>query len=80
MYIVAPEKTKRFASFIVGWISVVGWWIVTASGVSLAATSTFGMVQFWLDDFLSHSWMIYLVFVAVVLMTGTLNPLRVIIY
>ncbi|KAH6679235.1 hypothetical protein B0J14DRAFT_293566 [Halenospora varia] len=51
VWILAPEKTRRFAAFFVGWFSIVGWWIITASGVSLAAVSIFGMAGFWDETF-----------------------------
>ena len=69
VWIVAPEKTKRFAAFVAGWFSVIGWCIVTASGVSLAAVSIFGMVEFWHEDFVGHRWMIYCVYLAVIVVT-----------
>ncbi|KAG9232017.1 amino acid/polyamine transporter I [Amylocarpus encephaloides] len=69
VWILAPEKTKRFAAFMVGWFSIVGWWIVTSSGVSLASVSVFGMVGFWDEAFVGERWMIYLVYLVVVFVT-----------
>ncbi|KAL8969325.1 MAG: hypothetical protein Q9183_002054, partial [Haloplaca sp. 2 TL-2023] len=46
-YILAPTKHKRFAAFVVGWMTLLGWWIVTCSGMSLCAVSIAGIVNFW---------------------------------
>ncbi|KAF2798207.1 amino acid transporter [Melanomma pulvis-pyrius CBS 109.77] len=68
-YILAPPRTRRFAAYVIGWMSVLAWWIVTCSGISLAAVTLLGIVRFFHEDFVAQSWHTYLVYVA----TGTVT-------
>ncbi|KAJ3466538.1 hypothetical protein MRS44_004102 [Fusarium solani] len=61
-YILAPEKHRNFAAFSVGTLNVVGWWIVTCSGISLGTVSTMGLVSWWNPSFQATQWQIYLLF------------------
>ena len=69
VYIVTPERYRRFAAFVVGWMTLIGWWVVTCSGVTLAAVAIFGMVEFWNPTFHVHQWMIYCAFFGVVVVS-----------
>ncbi|CAG8948961.1 hypothetical protein HYFRA_00002089 [Hymenoscyphus fraxineus] len=66
---ILSEKKKHFVAFVVGWLSVIGWCIATASGVSLATISIFGLVKFWNDGFEGGAWMVYLIFLVVIGLT-----------
>ncbi|EXJ78191.1 hypothetical protein A1O3_09352 [Capronia epimyces CBS 606.96] len=68
-YILAPPKTKRFAAYVIGWMSILAWWIVTCSGLSLAAVSLAGLVNFWHPAFVANQWQIYLMYLAVSFIT-----------
>ncbi|KAK6371625.1 hypothetical protein LTS17_008877 [Exophiala oligosperma] len=68
-YILAPKKHKRFAAFIIGWMSVVAWWVVTSSGLSLAAVSICGLARFFHPDFVIHAYQIWLVYVGCAFIT-----------
>ncbi|KAJ4171169.1 hypothetical protein NW754_007315 [Fusarium falciforme] len=72
-YILSPEKTKRFTAFTIGWMSTLAWWVVTCSGISLAAAVLGGMISFVHPEFVATSWQIYLFYVAVAFITGTLR-------
>ncbi|KAL9059283.1 MAG: hypothetical protein Q9206_001559 [Seirophora lacunosa] len=50
-FILAPGPHKRFAAFVVGWMTLLGWWIVTSSGISLCAVFVAGLVSFWDETF-----------------------------
>ncbi|KAF1949876.1 amino acid transporter [Byssothecium circinans] len=63
-YILAPPKTKRFAAYITGWMSLLAWLLVTASGISLAAVCTAGLVHFFHPEYEAATWHIWLVYVA----------------
>lgn len=70
VYLLTPEKWKRFSAFVVGWLSIIGWWVLTCSGISLATVSVSGMVVFWFPDYVSHPWSTYLIYLAVIASTG----------
>ncbi|KAG6354403.1 hypothetical protein INS49_004420 [Diaporthe citri] len=69
----SPERWKNFAAFIVGWMSVLAWWIVTCSGLSLAAVTLSGLVNYWHPDYVATQWQIYFIYIAV--STLTIMPL-----
>lgn len=69
-YILAPEKHKRFTAFVVGWMSILAWWIVTASGTSLAAVTVIGLAKFFHPEYTSHSWQVWLIYCAVAFVTS----------
>lgn len=69
-FILAPTRHKRFAAFAVGWMSLLGWWVITCSGISLCAVSVTGMITFWSDTFEAAGWQIYLIYLAIVVLTA----------
>ncbi|KAI0184920.1 amino acid/polyamine transporter I [Xylaria flabelliformis] len=68
-YILSPDKTKRFAAYVIGWMSMLAWWIVTCSGISLAAVTLSGMVNFVRPEFVATAWQIYLFYVSTAVIT-----------
>ncbi|GAW17731.1 hypothetical protein ANO14919_071970 [Xylariales sp. No.14919] len=68
-YILSPPKTKRFAAYIIGWMSTLAWWIVTCSGISLASATLSGLVNFFHPDFVATRWQVYLFYVATAFIT-----------
>ncbi|KAF3406466.1 Choline transport protein [Talaromyces pinophilus] len=69
-WILSPEKSRRFASYVIGWMSTLAWWIVTCSGISLATTTFVGMIHFIHPEFLAANWVVYLIYVAVSVITA----------
>ncbi|KAI9718467.1 MAG: hypothetical protein M1828_006712 [Chrysothrix sp. TS-e1954] len=69
-FILAPTRHKRFAAFVVGWMTLIGWWVITCSGVSLCAVSIAGMINFWHEDFEAAAWQVYLIYLATILLTA----------
>ncbi|KAL8735111.1 MAG: hypothetical protein Q9166_000987 [cf. Caloplaca sp. 2 TL-2023] len=69
-YILAPTKHKKFAAFVVGWMTLLGWWVITCSGVSLCAVSVAGFIKFWHNDFEAARWQIYLIYLATIFLTA----------
>ncbi|KIL86469.1 hypothetical protein FAVG1_10299 [Fusarium avenaceum] len=69
-YILSPEKSKRFAAYTIGWMSTLAWWIVTCSGISLAAVTLGGLINFIDPSFAVTSWQTYLLYVAVAIITA----------
>ncbi|KAJ5685540.1 amino acid/polyamine transporter I [Penicillium majusculum] len=65
VYIIAPQKNKRFAAFVTGWMS--GWWMITCSGLSLVAKAALGLGQFLHPDFEINQWHEYCVYLATII-------------
>lgn len=70
MYILAPEKYKRLSAFVVGWMSVLAWWIATTSGLSLVAISATGLAAFVNPSYTPKDWHIYLCYLAMAMLSG----------
>ncbi|KAI1628725.1 amino acid/polyamine transporter I [Exophiala viscosa] len=63
VYILAAPKYKRISAFVTGWMSVLAWWIMTCSGLSLCAISATGLAAFMYPSYEPTSWQIWLVYV-----------------
>lgn len=50
-------------------MTLLGWWIVTCSGISLCVVTVAGMINFWNDDFHATQWQLYLIYLATVFIT-----------
>lgn len=75
-FILAPLRTRRFAAYITGWMSVLAWCLVTCSGVSLAAVSTVGIAAFFNPGFVVKPYQIWLVYVAIAFITGKIGTME----
>ncbi|KAL2832504.1 amino acid/polyamine transporter I [Aspergillus cavernicola] len=65
-YFLAPEKTRKFASFTIGIINLMGFWIGGVSAMIYTTISVFGMVSFWIEDFTPLQWQVYLAYIGVI--------------
>ncbi|KAM0552680.1 hypothetical protein ACHAPJ_007777 [Fusarium lateritium] len=65
----APKKYRRFASFAVGTISVLGWWVITCSGISNNVQCIIGMILFAKPDYEPQNWHSYLLYVGLIMIT-----------
>ncbi|KAL2849838.1 amino acid permease-domain-containing protein [Aspergillus pseudoustus] len=68
-YFLAPKKTRKFASFTVGIINLLGFWIGGVSGMIYTTISVYGIVAFWVEDFAPTQWQVYLGFVGIILLS-----------
>ena len=73
VFILAPEESRKFAAFAVGWMNIVGWLVALCSGVSVVVASLSGLISFWDDSFQATQWQLYLVYLAVTFLS--LSPL-----
>ena len=68
-YIVAPERTRNFAAYIVGFLNIIAWWANAASGTIYVAISAFGIASFWHEDLAVKQWQVYLLYLLVIAVT-----------
>ncbi|KAM0541007.1 hypothetical protein ACHAPJ_013407 [Fusarium lateritium] len=59
-YILAPPKTRNFAAYVTGMITIIAWWIGTCSGTLYTAISAFGCAAAWFPDFAQERYQKYL--------------------
>ncbi|PYH45738.1 amino acid transporter [Aspergillus saccharolyticus JOP 1030-1] len=74
-YILSSKKTRRYNAYIVGWLSVLAWWMATCSGISLGAIFLQGIVAFYVPSYESKQWHTYLIFLAIA--ASTMIPMFV---
>ena len=68
-YVFAPLKTRNFAAYSTGLINILGWWINTSSGIMYTAISAFGCATFWFPNFAQEPYQVYLVYLAVIVIS-----------
>ncbi|PTU20299.1 hypothetical protein P175DRAFT_0510223 [Aspergillus ochraceoroseus IBT 24754] len=68
-YWLAPRGTRKLASFTVGMITLLAWWISLISGLIYITTSVFGIVAFWTPGFVIREWQIYLGYLLAMLLS-----------
>ncbi|RDW79090.1 uncharacterized protein DSM5745_05942 [Aspergillus mulundensis] len=69
VYLLATDRYRRPLSYLCGWFAMLGWWIITCSGLVLASTSILGLVAFCFDGFVMTAWRTYLVYLLVMAVT-----------
>ncbi|KAL4963739.1 amino acid transporter [Aspergillus stella-maris] len=70
-YLLATDRYRRPLSYLCGWFAMLGWWIITCSGLVLASTSILGLAAFCFPDLVVISWRTYLVYLAVMIVTAS---------
>ncbi|KAM6524485.1 hypothetical protein FALCPG4_010097 [Fusarium falciforme] len=69
VYILAPTKTRNFAAYVTGCITIIAWWIGTCSGIIYTAISAFGCAVAWFPDFAQERYQVYLCYIGVILLS-----------
>lgn len=69
VYILAPAKTRNFAAYITGCITIIAWWIGTCSGIIYTAISAFGCAVAWFPDFAQERYQVYLCYIGVIILS-----------
>ncbi|KAJ4253443.1 hypothetical protein NW762_010601 [Fusarium torreyae] len=68
-YILAPPKTRNFAAYVTGMITIVAWWIGTCSGTLYTAISAFGCAAAWFPEFAQERYQVYLCYIGVIILS-----------
>lgn len=67
--VLASKKYRKFASFVVGWMNILGWSVALCSGVSVVVASLSGLIAFWNDAFRATQLESYLIYLAVAVLS-----------
>ncbi|KAL8716326.1 MAG: hypothetical protein Q9220_000231 [cf. Caloplaca sp. 1 TL-2023] len=54
--LLAPKSSRRFLSYVTGWLTVLGWQAVTAAGSYLCGTQIQGVVILNYPDYIAKGW------------------------
>lgn len=76
-YVLAPQRFKRVASFVVGILSCAGWIFACFSSTYVAASFVFSLVNVYKPEFVPTNWQFYLTYCAIVLTGFLINALTV---
>jgi len=63
----APEGQRKFLSYIVGWVTMLGWQALVASGGFVASNAIIGLMTMNDTDFKAESWQTIMLFWATIL-------------
>ncbi|GKZ30982.1 hypothetical protein AbraIFM66950_010807 [Aspergillus brasiliensis] len=69
-YLLSPDRTKHYSAYVVGWLSMLGWWVATCSGVSLVAVCINGIASFYHAEYVATQWQTYLMYLGASVITG----------
>jgi choline transport protein len=69
---VAPPRFKAVFSYVVGWLSVFAWWMLAAGSAVFCAQVVASLATVYNPDFAATRWQIYLIYVALTLLTTAL--------
>ncbi|RBR09356.1 uncharacterized protein FIESC28_09964 [Fusarium coffeatum] len=74
-FMVAREDYKPFASYLNGWMSVIGWWLASSSVSNFVSSMILDIVGAWYPDWDQKRWHQYLIYVALIWIATTANIL-----
>ncbi|KAG9233486.1 amino acid transporter-like protein [Amylocarpus encephaloides] len=60
----APPSVQKFSSYLIGWITVIGWQAAVASGGFLCASLIQGLIGLNYPEYVAHPWQNVLLFYA----------------
>ncbi|KAF7559738.1 hypothetical protein G7046_g4403 [Stylonectria norvegica] len=72
-FMVARDDYKPFASYLNGWMSVLGWWLASGSVSNFVSSMILAIVVAWKPDWEPQHWHQYLIYVALIWFATSIN-------
>ncbi|EYB29088.1 hypothetical protein FG05_11111 [Fusarium graminearum] len=72
-FMVARDDYKPFASYLNGWMSVIGWWLASSSVSNFVSSMILDIVSAWHPDWNQERWHQYLIYVALIWIATSAN-------
>ncbi|CEI70466.1 hypothetical protein FVEN_g1028 [Fusarium venenatum] len=72
-FMVARDDYKPFASYLNGWMSVIGWWLASSSVSNFVSSMILDIVGAWHPDWDQKRWHQYLIYVALIWIATSAN-------
>ena len=72
-FMVSSDKYKPFAAYVNGWMSVLGWWLASASVCNFVASMVLAIVTLWYPGYQIQHWHQWLVYVGIVWLGVIIN-------
>ncbi|RFU35487.1 hypothetical protein B7463_g879, partial [Scytalidium lignicola] len=74
-FMVASDEYKPFASYLNGWMSVLGWWLASGSVANFVSSMILDIAIAWYPNYNLQHWQQYLIYVALVWLAVAANIL-----
>ncbi|KAJ3542333.1 hypothetical protein NM208_g4154 [Fusarium decemcellulare] len=74
-FMVARDDHKPFASYLNGWMSVIGWWLASSSVSNFVSSMILDIVVAWEPEWEPQHWHQYLIYVALIWIATAINIL-----
>ncbi|KAJ5326587.1 hypothetical protein MYU51_014591 [Penicillium brevicompactum] len=72
-FCLSSKEYRSFASYINGWLSILGWWLASASACNFIASLLLSIAYLWYPDYEAKSWHQWLVYVGIIWLAVALN-------
>ncbi|KAJ5999723.1 hypothetical protein N7481_000132 [Penicillium waksmanii] len=72
-FFLASDKYRAFASYMNGWLSILGWWLASAAACNFIASLILSIAYLWYPEYQSQNWHEWLVYLGIVWLAVALN-------
>ena len=72
-FMVSSDQYKPFAAYVNGWMSVLGWWLASASVCNFVASMILAIVTLWYPHYQIQHWHQWLVYVGIIWLGVIIN-------
>ncbi|KAJ5581240.1 hypothetical protein N7450_007541 [Penicillium hetheringtonii] len=72
-FFLSSDKYRAFASYMNGWLSILGWWLASAAACNFISSLILSIAYLWYPDYQSQNWHEWLVYLGIVWLAVTLN-------
>ncbi|KAK4935467.1 hypothetical protein LTR10_023483 [Elasticomyces elasticus] len=74
-FMVTPPRFRAAVSYTIGWVSVFAWWMLACGSCIFCAQAVAAMAAVYHPDFSATQWQIYLIYVALTILSTALITL-----
>ncbi|OQE26718.1 hypothetical protein PENSTE_c005G03148 [Penicillium steckii] len=72
-FFLSSDKYRAFASYMNGWLSILGWWLASAAACNFISSLILSIAYLWYPDYQSQRWHEWLVYLGIVWLAVALN-------
>ncbi|KAI2714173.1 hypothetical protein CBS147318_6914 [Penicillium roqueforti] len=72
-FCLASKDWRAFASYMNGWLSILGWWLASGAACNFIASLILSIVVLWYPDYEIQNWQQWLVYLGIVWLSVALN-------
>ncbi|KAJ5358449.1 uncharacterized protein N7496_010862 [Penicillium cataractarum] len=72
-FCLSSKEWRAFASYMNGWLSILGWWLASGAACNFIASLILSIVVLWYPDYEIQNWQQWLVYAGIVWLAVALN-------